>query len=167
MHPQIEQVLELPNTFTDIGFVLNTNGSVRRDLDDKIVAGGWLVAILFSTVVSAHDAYTSSRSYEGVVRRIERLAADLSVHVYCVLHDGKLDVSDVHHVVYALSRCPRWHEDSRVHQSPRPFGRQARPASTDVIEQANVYAAGERLDRREAREFQLSLPHGCGRRAPQ
>jgi molybdenum cofactor biosynthesis enzyme MoaA len=70
------------------GFVLNTNGTLRPDLDGVIVDNGWLVAISLHGYKQTHEWYSQWGNFEAVVERIERLAGRTTVHIYTVLHDA-------------------------------------------------------------------------------
>jgi sulfatase maturation enzyme AslB (radical SAM superfamily) len=88
MHPDIEEILHTPERIDECGFVLNTNGTLRPELDHLLIVNQWLTAISLHGRKTAHENYSRSRSFDVVTRRIESLAKDAAVHIYTVLHDG-------------------------------------------------------------------------------
>jgi molybdenum cofactor biosynthesis enzyme MoaA len=132
MHDDIDQFLELPSRYPDMAFVINTNASIRSDLDPSIIRFGWLCAISLHGGEATHNAYTRSRTYERVVRRIESLSASVPVHIYCVLHEGLVE-RDLTDMVEVASRAGvafiRF-------ITPRGYGRQSAPASESVVNYA-------------------------------
>ncbi|MFN8073996.1 MAG: radical SAM protein [Kineosporiaceae bacterium] len=88
MHPEIARLLRLPAGLPGVGFVLNTNGTVRADLDPLLVEHQWLVAMSLHGDRDTHADYTNAVGYDRVVARIRRLASATPVHVYSVLHAG-------------------------------------------------------------------------------
>ena len=137
LHPEIGSVLALPNQWSDIGFVLNTNGTVGTQYDDQIVAEGWLVALSLHGSESSHNKYTRSHSYSRVVRRIETLAAGTVVHVYCVL-SGSTKHTDLSDLVQTTFRSGASFLRLIV---PRKFGRQGDDPPADVLEYARELAS--------------------------
>lgn len=87
LHPDVASVLELPARLPELGFVLSTNGTARRDLDGLIRDHRWLVALSLHGTKRRHDAYTATVSWDRVVRRAQALASTNVVHFYCVLSD--------------------------------------------------------------------------------
>jgi molybdenum cofactor biosynthesis enzyme MoaA len=91
LHPHLESLLAVPAQIPDCGFVIATNGTVRPDLDDPLVVHGWLVAISLHGSERAHNAYTLSRTFTVVSKRIETLSRRTPVHIYTVVHDSLSD----------------------------------------------------------------------------
>jgi molybdenum cofactor biosynthesis enzyme MoaA len=88
MHPDIEDILLFPAQFAECGFVLTTNGSLRKDLDPLIAANEWLTAVSLHGRKQAHERYTGSNSFDLVTSRIKSLARRAVVHIYSVVHDS-------------------------------------------------------------------------------
>ena len=94
LHPDIEMLLALPEKLPSCGFVLQTNGSLRPDLDDQIVGYNWSIGVSLHGREQVHNAYTGSDSFGIVARRIDSLTREGLVHIYTVLHD-ELDAEDI------------------------------------------------------------------------
>jgi molybdenum cofactor biosynthesis enzyme MoaA len=94
LHSNIGEILEMPERISNCGFVLNTNGVLGKELDNKICDLGWLVAFSVHGREKSHNEYTRSQSFWTVSQRVEKMAQHGIVHIYCVLHDG-LDFADI------------------------------------------------------------------------
>lgn len=132
LHPDIESFLDLPQLFSNCGFVINTNGSVASNLDSKLIENNWLCAISLHGTEPSHNRYTSSSSFRSVVATIERLASRMRVHIYSVIHDG-MTTDDIDWLV-------RFRRDSAAGLlrfiTPRNFGRYSPLKNTNLSEYA-------------------------------
>lgn len=88
MHPQFSNFLDLPKHFPSLGYVVNTNGSLRPESDEALAENNWLVAISLHGHADAHNAYAKVASFDAAKRRIESLAPRATVHIYCVIHNA-------------------------------------------------------------------------------
>lgn len=133
LHPKIDDVLRLPVKYPDLGWVLNTNASVKPQLDELILAGGWLVAVSVHGAEKTHNAYTNSRSFGRVVARMKKLsAAGAIVHVYSVLH-REMTTADLHALLDLRDTTGAAFLRFIV---PRAGGRQGSPAAPEIVEYA-------------------------------
>ena len=130
LHPQIEQLLDLPSLNDGCGFVLSTNGTGHPKLVAAVQEHPWLVAISLHGSEKVHNCYTGSTSFRRVERQVRQLATTNVVHLYCVLHDG------------LTSREVEWLLRFRDEVGstflrfilPRPFGRYRPLANVKLIE---------------------------------
>lgn len=88
LHPDIDKIVEFPNVYNDCGFVIFTNGTVKKYLDNSLAKNNWSIAISLHGNKNAHNSYTKSKSHQIVTKRIEGLSNKLNVHMYCVLNDN-------------------------------------------------------------------------------
>lgn len=134
LHPGIMTVLRWPVKYQDLGFVLNTNGTVRRDLDPLLAEHAWTVAISLHGARDAHEGYTRSRTFDEVVRRVRNISKTNIVHIYCALHDG-IRSSDVEWL-FKL----RQETGCAILRfiAPRAHGRHVGVARTELIEEVRA-----------------------------
>ena len=86
LHPEIDDLLELPKLCGQSGFVCVTNGTVRDDLDQRITENNWCVIVSLHGRESTHNAYTRSTSFGIVSHRIRKLASQGYVNIFAVLN---------------------------------------------------------------------------------
>lgn len=120
LHTEIDDILQFPRRFKDIGFVVTTNGSFQGTHIDLLKENGWLVTISLHGHKTAHDLYTNRKSFARVIESIEFLRrAEIPFHIYSVLNDQMTE-----HDLIWLSDFSR---DSGAEFwrmiEPRPFGR--------------------------------------------
>jgi molybdenum cofactor biosynthesis enzyme MoaA len=136
LFPAAQAILRLPQEYPDAGFVLCTNGTPRRDLDQDIIDAGWVVVISLHGRERAHNHYTRARLHHRVEERVRALAPHTVVQIASVLHDG-MSPADIDYLA-------QLREESGATLlrliTPRPHGRFAALRRWDVIE-----AAQERL----------------------
>lgn len=140
MHPSIASLLALPCDYPDVGFVLNTNGALRRDLDPLIVENQWLVAVSLHGLGTTHNAYTRTRSFDKVVARVQDLASVTVVHIYCVLNA----LTTEEDILFLYELLDRGVVRLRL-ITPRAFGRLGDPPSSVIL------AAAEQLVEKDPR----------------
>ena len=148
LHPRIEELLGLPDRIGECGFVLSTNGTVRKDLDGALAEHQWLTAVSLHGTRETHNKYTRSQTFDMVRRRIERLAPATTTHIYSVIHEA-LAYHDVDWLI-------RFREDSGAaflrFIVPRAFGRFV-PGAIETI----ARYVGSRCDLRSAVKREPSL----------
>lgn len=130
LHPDFEQMVSLPSLYSDLGFVLSTNGAARTGMLGAISEHPWLVAVSLHGTEQVHNRYTRSRAFQRVVRQIQRITASNTVHLYCVLNDY-MSEEDVEWLV-------RFRAESGAaflrFIEPRPFGRHVALTRSNLIE---------------------------------
>jgi molybdenum cofactor biosynthesis enzyme MoaA len=95
MHPEAAGILELPSTFTDLGFVLTTNGTLQPRLDAEMARHGWLVCVSIHGARDSHNAYERNDTHALAIARIHSLSEQgVATHIYAVLH-GKFRMEDL------------------------------------------------------------------------
>lgn len=129
LHPEARALVDLSLMLPSCGFVMSTNGSVRSDLDSRLIDGQWLVGISLHGRRQAHNKYVQADSFEAVTSRIQTLAAGTVVHIYSVLHDGMSEED--------LDWLIRFREDSGATLlrfiMPRPYGRFSGLTRQDIL----------------------------------
>lgn len=87
MHPEAQGILELPSTFSDLGFVLTTNGTLQPSLDAQMARYGWLVCVSIHGARDSHNEYEHKDTHAIAVNRICSLSEQgVATQIYAVVH---------------------------------------------------------------------------------
>jgi molybdenum cofactor biosynthesis enzyme MoaA len=130
LHPNIREILKIPETVRNCGFIITSNGSLCPDLDSIILQNLWITAISLHGKEESHNSYTKSNSFRSVRDRITKLASKGVVHIYTVVHDI-LSYDDVDWLF-------NFRDETGVKFirfiNPRPFGRYQRVKNNNLLE---------------------------------
>jgi molybdenum cofactor biosynthesis enzyme MoaA len=132
LHPSINEILALPGQFPESGFVITTNGTVKKSQHQLLAENEWLVAVSLHGRKAAHNEYTSSQSFDRAVALVRDLCPRTFVHIYSVLNDH-MTQDDLEWLTSFRRSTGAAFLRFIV---PRPFGRYARLESPNLVTMA-------------------------------
>lgn len=101
LHPQINQILNIPNSFKDLNFVINSNGYLimSDDILNCLINNEWLLAISIHGNQNHHNKYTGTNSHSTIISNLKILSQKIPLHIYCVIH-RYIDKDDVDYLFW-------------------------------------------------------------------
>jgi len=140
MHPDIESILRLPTEFSDIGFVISTNGMLRPDVNFILLENGWIVAVSIHGNRKAHNSYVQVDGFDVITDRI-RVLADIGVplHLYSVINDRMTN----HDIDWLLEFRDEVRADFLRFIVPRPHGRSEPLINSSLVGYACSYSGNK------------------------
>ena len=117
LHSEILKVLELPHKFSNLNFMVSTNGNfeLTNKIKKKLIDGKWLVSLSIHGDKAAHNLYTQSESFDTVILNLSKLNENVIIHTYTVINrymtendiDYILDLQDRYKIYYTRFIIPR------------------------------------------------------------
>lgn len=129
LHPKITKILDLPNHFNDLNFVISTNGTLISKHCQILINNNWIIAISLNGNNITHNKYTLSENFKKVSESIIKLAENNIIHIYCVLHKD-LCYNDID---WLFNFRDYYKIDFLRFIKVRPYGRYVDFNSTDLI----------------------------------
>jgi molybdenum cofactor biosynthesis enzyme MoaA len=92
LHSEIIQILNLPKKYSDMNYVISTNGSINdENINEMLINQDWLLCISLHGGESHHNKYTNSVNFYKTMSFLKRMAGLLRIHLYCVLDENQTE----------------------------------------------------------------------------
>lgn len=117
LHSEILKILELPNEFSNLNFMISTNGNFEmgNKIEKKLIEGKWLVSLSIHGDKETHNLYTQSESFDTAILNLSKLSENVIIHTYTVINyymsesniDYILNLQDKYKIYFSRFIIPR------------------------------------------------------------
>lgn len=117
LHSEIIKILELPYKFSNLNFMVSTNGNFEliNKVEENLLNGKWLMSLSIHGNKLAHNLYTKSDSFDTAILNLSKLNEKLIIHTYTVINrfmteddvDFILNLQDRYRIFFTRFIIPR------------------------------------------------------------